>query len=134
LSTTTERPSFPEVSSSDTHSRINNGDRRNRRFQRGNTPSVTLRSPKFEGKCNDLKAHIYDCTSIRQADHYTKITKDIAEYIGRTFKFGMDTRLLIENMEIIDIQVPNDPHTEATRTEVRIWEKKVDGYVKRCTI
>jgi hypothetical protein len=37
-------------------------------------------------------------------------------------------------MEVINIQVPNDPHTEATRTQVRIWEKKVYDYVTRCTV
>jgi hypothetical protein len=91
MSTTPVRSSFPEVSSSNTHNRINNGDRNNHRFQRSNTPSVLLRTPKFEGKCNDLKGHIYDCTNILQADQYTKTTKEIAEYIGRTFKFSMDT-------------------------------------------
>jgi hypothetical protein len=91
MSTAPVRPSFPEISSSDTHIRINNGDRSNSRFQRGNILSVTIRSPKFEGKCNDLKGHIYDCTNIRQADQYTKTTKKISEYIGCTFKFGMDT-------------------------------------------
>jgi hypothetical protein len=117
MSTAPVRPSFPEISSGDTHIRINNGNQHNHCFQHGNTPSVSIRSPKFEGECNDLKGHIYDCTNMRQADQYTKTTKEIVEYIGHTFKFGMDTQLSIEN---IDIQVPNDPHTEVTRTGVRI--------------
>jgi hypothetical protein len=37
-------------------------------------------------------------------------------------------------MEIIDIHVPNDLQTEATSTKFRIWEKKLDEYVKRYTI
>jgi hypothetical protein len=75
MSTTSVRPSYPEVSSSDTHSRINNGDRCNHCFQRSNTPSVTLRSPKFKGKFNDLKGHIYDCTSAKQINKQSKPRK-----------------------------------------------------------
>jgi hypothetical protein len=44
------------------------------------------RAPKFEGKCNDLKGHIYDCSNARQSDQFMKTTKEIAEYVGRTYK------------------------------------------------
>jgi hypothetical protein len=43
----------------------------------------------FEGKCDDLKGHIYDCTNAaRAADMYTKTTREITEYIGRTIKYS----------------------------------------------
>ena len=32
------------------------------------------RVPKFEGKCVDLKGHIYDCSDVRQSDQFTKTT------------------------------------------------------------
>jgi hypothetical protein len=51
------------------------------------------RAPKFEGRCTDLKGHIYDCSDVRQSDQYTKTTKEIAEYVGRTYKYGGDARL-----------------------------------------
>jgi hypothetical protein len=37
-------------------------------------------------------------------------------------------------MQIFIIQLPEDPPENATRTEIRIWEKSVDDYVKRRTI
>ena len=46
----------------------------------------------------------------------------------------MDAWLSIENMEAVTIEIPSDPPTEASRTEIRIWEKKVDDYVNRETI
>jgi hypothetical protein len=47
--------------------------------------------PKFEGKTEDLKGHIYDCADARQSDQFTKTTKEIAEYLGRTaYKHGGD--------------------------------------------
>jgi hypothetical protein len=42
------------------------------------------KEPKFEGRVEGLTGHIYDC-SYKQADTYTRTTKEIAEYVGRTF-------------------------------------------------
>ena len=40
--------------------------------------AVTIRQPKFEGKCEELKGHIYDCSDSRQADIYIKTTRELA--------------------------------------------------------
>jgi hypothetical protein len=89
------------------------------------------RTAKFEGKCTDLKGHIYDCSDVRQSDQYTRTTKEIAEYVGRTFTYGGDARLSVENLALPTFPTPSDPDPAATRTEVRIWEKTVDEYVKK---
>jgi hypothetical protein len=91
-------------------------------------PSTRLN--QFEGRCDDLKGHVYDSIDARQADQYTKTTREIAEFIGRTYKFGMDTHLSIKNMQLFGISQPNDPPEDATRTDIRFWEKSVDDYVK----
>jgi hypothetical protein len=89
------------------------------------------RTAKFEGKCADHKGHIYDCSDVRQSDQYTRTTKEIAEYVGRTFTYGGDARLSVETLVLPTFSTPNDPDPSATRTEVRIWEKTVDEYVKQ---
>ena len=91
------------------------------------------RAPKFEGKCADLKGHIYDCSDVRQSDQYTKTTKEIAEYVGRTYKYGGDLRLAIETLQMHVFDTPKDPPETATRTETRIWEKTIDEHVKKLT-
>jgi len=108
--------------------------RRGRRYRRGGNNLMVIKQSKFDGRCEDLKGHIYDCTDGRQADQYSKTTKEIAEFIGRTYKFGMDARLTLENLEPIVLETPEDPLTTATRTEIRIWEKLVDEYVTRRTL
>ena len=47
-----------------------------------------VKQPKFEGHCKDLKGFIYDCSDPSQADMYTKTTKELVEYAGRTCKHG----------------------------------------------
>jgi hypothetical protein len=91
-------------------------------------------APRFEGKCEDLNGCTYDCSDPRQAaDMYTKTTKEIAEYVGRTYKYGADIRMAIETLVIPTIAEPTDPPADASRTQVRIWEKRVDEYVKKET-
>jgi len=87
-------------------------------------PFVPPRQPKFEGKCDGLKGHIYDCSDARQSDLYTKTTKEIAEYVGRTFThYGGDVRLAVENLEVPTFVEPTDPPVEATLTQREIWKK-----------
>ena len=90
-----------------------------------------IQQTKFEGKCIELKGSIYDASDTRQADIFAKTTKEIAEYVGHTYKYGSDTRLSIENMEKTVIPEPTDPPTTATKTQTRIWERQVDEYVRR---
>jgi hypothetical protein len=107
-------------------------NKRNRRrpFKEQGT---AIRQPKFEGKCEELKGDIYDCSDPRQSDTFVKTTKEIAEYVGRTFKYGSDARLAVENLSMPVMTEPNDPADTASKTQVRIWGKKVDKYVKRET-
>ena len=64
---------------------------------------------------------------------FVKTTKEVAEYVGRTYKYGGDIRLAVEDLKLPIINEPSDPPAGATRTQERIWEKQVDEYVKRST-
>jgi hypothetical protein len=95
--------------------------------------SFVPRAPKFEGKCSDLKGYIYDCSDARQSDQFMKTTREIAEYVGRTYKYGSDARLAVETLAMPVIKTPEDPPDNASRSETRIWEKLIDEHVKRIT-
>ena len=99
--------------------------------RQGGKQVAVPRQTKFEGKSDDLKGYIYDCSDSRQADQFAKTTKEIAEFVGRTYKYGGDARLAIENLEIPVFPEPDDPPAGASKTKERIWEKLVDEHVKR---
>jgi len=123
----------PNITSSSTaNTSIERHSRNNppRRSGQANVPRIS----RFEGRCDELKTHVYDAIDIHQADQYIKTTREICDYIGRTYKYGMDIRLSIENMELYTIPQPADPPENATRTEIRIWEKSVDDYVTRKSV
>jgi hypothetical protein len=88
---------------------------------------ATLHSTKFEGRCAELKGEIYDCSDVRQVDGFTKTTKEIAEYVGRVY--SGDARTAVESLTIPVFQYPSDPATDATATDKRKWQKRVDSTV-----
>jgi hypothetical protein len=98
----------------------------NRRFHQKSTTAKTL----FEGKCDDLKGHIYDCaTAGRAADMYTKTTREIAEYIGRTIKYSAVVARAMETLTEPTVSYPDALPDTATAYEKRIWDKKVDKLI-----
>jgi len=54
----------------------------------GKVPHNVHHQTKFEGKCADLKGHIYDCSTSKQADQFNKTMKKILEYVGCTYTYG----------------------------------------------
>jgi hypothetical protein len=103
-----------------------NQQQRRRAF---NKPAITMLH--FEGKCKGLKGHTHDVSDPRQAaDVYIKTMKEIAEYVGRTYKYGADMRTAIEGLTLLTFDEPTDPVAGATRTQVRIWEKQVDEFIR----
>jgi hypothetical protein len=92
-------------------------------------PSV--RQPKFEGNCEDLKGHVLDCSNARQADMFSKTTKAIAGHVGKTYRCGNDVRLPVQNLTATVMDIPKDLAETATNAQKRIWEKKIDEFVKR---
>jgi hypothetical protein len=81
--------------------------------QRGNCRRAfqkpMTRQPRFQGKCDDLKGYIYDCSDSRQADVYTKTTKEIGEYVGRTYRHGSDARRAVHTLAMPIMIVPAYP-------------------------
>jgi hypothetical protein len=90
-----------------------------------------IQQTKFEGKCVELKGYIYDCSDSKQADIFTKTTREVAEYVGRTYKYGSDVRLAVEKLQRQTITLPSDPPETASRTETKVWELEVTEYVRR---
>jgi hypothetical protein len=93
--------------------------------------SSTTRAPKFKGRCDNLTGHIYNYANPQQAvDQFTKATRDICEYVGRTYKYGADAKMVLETLAEPTFTEPMDLDATATRTQVRIWEKQVNEHVK----
>jgi hypothetical protein len=81
----------------------------------------------------DLRGHVYNCSDARQSDIFMKTTKEVSEYVGSNFKYGSDFSLAIENLAVTTLVEPADSADNATKTQIRMWEKKVDEFLKHDT-
>jgi hypothetical protein len=109
------------------HTRSNAGSGGKSNHDRGTIPRQ-----KFEGKCDALKGNIYDFGDSRQADQFMRTTKEVAEYVGTTYKYGSDVREAVEQLETPELTAPPYPPNAANDpTATRVWEKRVDAFIKR---
>jgi hypothetical protein len=99
-------------------------------FSKGSNRLLPTTS-KFEGKVDALKGFYYDCSDTKQSDMYARTTKEIAGYVGRTYKFGGDTRTAVEDEKMPTFAIPEDVADDAGKGAVRMWEKRLDAIAKR---
>jgi hypothetical protein len=65
---------------------------------------------KFEGREPSLKGYIYDSTGERNPDQYIKTTKEITNYVGRTYtKYTAEFTQAVRDLELDDPTAPADP-------------------------
>jgi hypothetical protein len=89
-----------------------------------------VRSPKFDGKCDSLKGFVFDCVNGQQSYSYNVAIKEVAEYVGRDYVYGGDVHWTIENKKRFKVPMPADISTDASATNKRVWECRVDEFVK----
>jgi hypothetical protein len=82
------------------------------------------RQPRFQGKCDELKGHMYDCSDSRQADVYSKTTQEIGEYVGRTYRYGSDARGVVQKLAMPAMPVPADSPDGAPRPQYECQRRK----------
>ena len=88
------------------------------------------RSTKFEGRCEDLKGHIYDYGESKNADQFIQTTKEIKNYVGRTYKYGGDITAAIAALQVTTLKEPAEPKDTTAVITMKKWEKEYDAYLK----
>jgi hypothetical protein len=89
---------------------------------------------KFKGRCKDLELYVYDyLTPSQAAKDYKITTKEIAEYVGRTYEKGVEVQRIIEDGVIKALDEPANLTAEEEKSEVKkaIWKKQIEAHVKR---
>ncbi len=60
---------------------------------------------------------------------FIKTTKEIAKYVGRTY--SAEAQTAVETLVLPTFVYPNDPEDDASFTEKRKWQKRVDSTVMK---
>jgi hypothetical protein len=73
--------------------------------------NVRWNQMKFEGREPSLEGFIYDSTGERSPDQYIKTTKEIINYVGRTYtKYTAEFTQAVHDLKLIDPTPPADPN------------------------
>ena len=88
------------------------------------------RGVKFDGRCEDLKGHVYDYGDGKTADQFVITTKEIKNYVGRTYKHGGDIVDAIDAMAVPTKTEPDDPEDPDDKIAMKKWERASDAYHK----
>jgi hypothetical protein len=75
--------------------------------------------PKFEGRIDELKGHIYEYGENRSADQFVTTTKEITTYIGSTMKHSNDITIAITLLQVPHREEPDEPVDEDSRIQMK---------------
>jgi hypothetical protein len=114
------------------------GGNRGQQFNKTSRKSETAVSPqsRFDGRCPDLKGHIYDCADSRQSDMFQRTTREIAEYVGREYaRHGGDVSYAIAEQKKPTIPEPVPPPgvtaESVTPMQQLVLSEQIKQYVSR---
>ena len=98
----------------------------NDRGRRGYRSSAPPRQVKFEGSCEELKGHIFDCSGYNKSDVFIKTQEQITIYVGRTYPNGGAVIKAVETLDIPKVQMPPAPEGYGTdqvdASDRYVWE------------
>jgi hypothetical protein len=81
-----------------------------RRGSRFSSNSAGRSQTRFEGREPSLKGFIYDSTGERNPDQYIKTTKEVINYVGRTYtKYTGEFTQAVRDLELVDPTPPPNP-------------------------
>jgi hypothetical protein len=93
------------------------------RYYRGSAiaTATTKAGPAFQGRCDVLRGHVFDCVVGKEADRFTVTMKEVAEYIGSNFTYGADIRWSLEHEQEFVVPKPTILDATADSIDKRIW-------------
>jgi hypothetical protein len=109
--------------------RTQQGGRNNNRRNPPRTTSVNT----FKGTVAEMNGHVFQCYGeATEKNQFARTMEELDGYIGLHFKHNpADIKKMIKTMDDTSLAMPKDHEEYASKTEVRIWEKEVDMFVKQ---
>ena len=89
-------------------------------------------APAFKGSVKEMNGHVFQCYGeTSNKNQFNRTVEELDGYIGINLKHSEDIKKMVKKMKDTVITVPTDPKSTATKTELKIWDKTVESYVKR---
>ena len=107
-----------------------NQERKKGGFPRKPQTNTNRPTTKFDGRCPELKGFTYDHGEHKHADQFILTTKEIQNFVGRTFKNAGDITAAIGSLSLPENIEPEEPDDPDNKIEMKKWERSYDRYCK----
>jgi hypothetical protein len=106
---------------------------RNPRNRNQQNARRTSNAPTFKGSVKEMNGHVFQCYGETSSNktQFNRTIEELDGYVGINFKHSEDIKKMVKTMEDKEFTEPKDPKDDATKTQLKIWEKSVENYVKR---
>lgn len=114
--------------------------------KKGGKHQGALTVSSFKGTIPEMNGHVFECHGeAHAASQFHRTMEELQSYTTRMYKFGDDVCYIVRKLKEYNMEqheLPYPPKTkdsqgqltvDPTETKIKIWEKLVDAYVKRCT-
>ena len=106
--------------------------------KKGNKNSKThvqsTKTTASKGTMSELNGHVFELGSeTTKTNQFNRTVEEVSNYMSRKYDYGGDIARMLRDRAEIDLKPnkPVHPGDGADKTDLRIWEKQVDEYVKR---
>ena len=107
--------------------------------RKNDNPTSKKTSTEFKGSMAELNGHVFEVHSeTTRTNQFSRSCEEIRKYVSREYDYGGDMAKIIEDeaeMQFDGLKpiYPKGDPEEIDKTDLRIWEKEVDEFVKRKT-
>ena len=94
----------------------------------------TSKTSSFTGAMSELNGHVFELGSeTTKTNQFNRTIEEVSNYMSRKYDYGGDIARMLRDRADVDLtqHKPVHPGSSADKTDLRIWEKQVDEYVKR---
>ena len=79
-----------------------------------------------------MNGHVFQCYGeTSNKNQFNRTVEELDGYIGINLKHSEDVKKMVKKMKDTVIAMPVDPKDDASKTELKIWDKMIESYVKR---
>ena len=99
---------------------------RNPRNRNQQNARRTPAAPTFKGSVKEMNGHVFQCYGETSSNktQFNRTVEELDGYIGINFKHSEDIKRMVKTMEDKDFTEPSDPVDGASKTKLKIWEKR----------
>ena len=107
----------------------NSNSRRGPRGRRHGNAGTSRQTGKYKGKCDDIADHVYDVGYAGEGKElFASTTREIAEYIARTYENAGEFRIALVKGKLEDIKPPSSLDADSGMAAIEMYKLDLKEY------